>query len=70
MKHLANIMQFNDWNTKQESTIGRIFVQGRGKSRKHLILWLNGREEECGANYYDACATARNANTCNFIEPV
>lgn len=70
MKHVANIMRINDWNTNQESTVGRIFAQGRGKSRKHLILWLDGGEEEYGANYYDACAAARNANTWNFIEPI
>lgn len=70
MKHVANIMRINDWNTNQESTVGRIFAQGRGKSRKHLILWLSGWEEEHGANYDDACAAARKANTWNFIEPV
>nr|DAX82002.1 MAG TPA: hypothetical protein [Caudoviricetes sp.] len=31
MKHSANIMQFNDWNTKQESTVGRIIQDGKGK---------------------------------------
>ncbi|HHX2502623.1 TPA: hypothetical protein ACU8BJ_002376 [Neisseria subflava] len=50
--------------------VGRIFAQGRGKAKKHLIVWLSGWEEEHGANYYDACAAARNANTWNFIEPV
>lgn len=70
MKHVANIMRINDCNPDQESTVGRIFAQGRGKSRKHLILWLNGWEEEYGANYYDACASARNGNTWNFIEPI
>ena len=42
MKHVANIMRMNDWKTDQESTVGRIFVKGRGKAKKHLILWLNG----------------------------
>ena len=31
MKHIANVMRMNDWNTNQESTVGRIFAQGRGK---------------------------------------
>ena len=70
MKHVANIMRINNCNPDQESTVGRIFAQGRGKSRKHLILWSNGWEEEYGANYYDACAAAINANTWNFIEPI
>ena len=70
MKHVANIMRINDWDTNQESTVGRIFAQGRGKARKHLILWLNGGEEEYGANYYDSCAAARKADKWNFIEPV
>ena len=70
MKHIASIMRMNDWNTDQESTVGRIFVKGRGKAKKHLILWLNGWEEEYGANYYDSCAAARKANTLNFIEPI
>lgn len=70
MKHVANIMRINDWNLNQESTVGRIFAQGRGKSRKHHILWLDGKKEEFGANYYDSCAAARSANIGNFIEPV
>lgn len=70
MKHIANIMRINNCNPDQESTVGRIFAQGRGKAKKHLILWLNGWEEEHGANYYDACAAARNANTWNFIERI
>ena len=70
MKHVANIMRINDWNTNQESTVGRIFVQGSGKARKHLILWLNGWQEEHGANYYDSCAAARKADMWNFIERI
>ena len=34
MKHVANVMRMNDWNTNQESTVGRIFVKGRGKTKK------------------------------------
>ena len=34
MKHVANVMRMNDWNTNQESTVGRIFVKGRGKAKK------------------------------------
>ena len=45
MKHVANVMRMNDWNTNQESTVGRIFVKGRGKTKKHLIVWLNGNEK-------------------------
>lgn len=30
MKHSANIMRFNDWNTNQESTVGRIMQEGKG----------------------------------------
>lgn len=45
MKHVANVMRMNDWNTNQESTVGRIFVKGRGKAKKHLIVWLNGVTE-------------------------
>lgn len=70
MKHVANVMRMNDWKTNQESTVGRIFVKGRGKAKKHLILWLNGWEEEYGANYYDACAAALGAHVWNFIHPV
>ena len=39
MKHSANIMQFNDWNTKQESTVGRIMQEGKGKKKRTWIEW-------------------------------
>ncbi|MGN6841287.1 MULTISPECIES: hypothetical protein [Neisseria] len=70
MKHVANVMRMNDWNTNQESTVGRIFVKGRGKTKKHLIVWLNGNEEVFGGNYYDACASGLSAHPWNFIRPV
>ena len=40
MKHLANIMRFNDWDTKQESTVGRIMEEGRGKKKRAWIEWV------------------------------
>lgn len=40
MKHLANIMQFNDYNTNQESTVGRILQEGTGKKKKFYIAWI------------------------------
>lgn len=70
MKHVANVMRMNDWKTNQESTVGRIFVKGRGKAKKHLIVWLNGNKEVFGGNYYDACAAALGAHAWNFIHPV
>ena len=70
MKHVANVMRMNDCETNQESTVGRIFVKGRGKAKKHLIVWLNGNKEVFGGNYYDACASALGAHTWNFILPV
>ena len=70
MKHVANVMRMNDWNTNQESTVGRIFVKGRGKAKKHLIVWLNGNEEVFGGNYYDACASGLSTHPWNFIRPV
>ena len=70
MKHVANVMRMNDWNTNQESTVGRIFVKGRGKTKKHLIVWLNGNEEVFGGNYYDACVSGLSAHPWNFIRPV
>ena len=51
MKHIANVMRMNDWDTNQESTVGRIFAQGRGKAKKHLIVWLDGKKEAFGGNY-------------------
>ena len=59
MKHVANVMRMNDWN-----------AQGRGKAKKHLIVWLNGKKEVFGGNYYDACAAGLSADTWNFIRPV
>ena len=45
MKHIANVMRMNDWDTNQESTVGRIFAQGRGKAKKHLIVWLDEKKK-------------------------
>ena len=42
MKHLANIMSINDWNTQQESTVGRIMEEGRGKKKRVFIEWIGG----------------------------
>ena len=72
MKHLANIMRFNDWNTQQESTVGRIMEEGRGKKKRVFIEWVGGliRVEPIEGNYQDACRTALNADTWHFIRPI
>ena len=71
MKHLANIMRFNDWDTKQESTVGRIMEEGRGKKKRVFIEWIGSPMlEEVEGGYYDACSAGRNADAWNFINPV
>ena len=71
MKHLANIMRFNDWNTKQESTVGRIMEEGRGKKKRLFIEWIGSPMlEEVEGNYYDACTAGINADAWNFISPI
>ena len=72
MKHLANIMRFNDWNTRQESTVGRIMEEGRGEKKRVFIEWVGGliRLEPIEGNYQDACRTALNADTWHFIRPI
>lgn len=71
MKHLANIMSINDWNTKQESTVGRIMEEGRGKKKRTWIEWVSSPMlEEVEGNYQDACRIALNADTWHFISPI
>ncbi|WP_196428087.1 hypothetical protein [Neisseria polysaccharea] len=72
MKHLANIMRFNDWNTRQESTVGRIMEEGRGKNKRVSIKWIGGltRQQAVEGNYQDACRIALNADTWHFISPI
>ena len=72
MKHLANIMRINDWDTKQESTVGRIMEEGRGKKKRVYIEWIGDfiRQQPIEGNYYDACCTALNADTWHFIRPI
>lgn len=71
MKHLANIMRFNDWDTKQESTVGRIMEEGRGKKKRAWIEWVGSPMlEEVEGNYQDACRIALNADTWHFISPI
>ena len=70
MKHLANIMRFNDWNTEQESTIGRIFAKGRGRKKTFFIEWIDHTQDEIKGCYYDACAAAINADKWNFVSRI
>jgi len=72
MKHLANIMRFNDWDTKQESTVGRILQEGRGKKKQVFIEWIGGLtcQQPVEGNYQDACRIALNADTWHFISPI
>ncbi len=72
MKHLANIMRFNDWNTKQESTVGRIMEEGRGKNKRLFIKWIGGltHQQQVEGSYQDACRIALNADTWHFINPI
>ena len=71
MKHLANIMRFNDWNTKQESTVGRIMEESRGKKKRAWIEWVGSPMlKEVEGNYQDACRIALNADTWHFISPI
>ena len=71
MKHLANIMSINDWDTKQESTVGRIMEEGRGKKKRAWIEWVGSPMlEEVEGNYQDACRIALNADTWHFISPI
>ena len=72
MKHLANIMQFNDYNTNQESTVGRIVQEGTGKKKRIYIKWIGDfvSHQPIDGNYYDACRIALNADNWNFIRPV
>ena len=71
MKHLANIMRFNDWDTKQESTVGRIKEEGRGKKKRAWIEWVGSPMlEEVEGNYQDACRIALNVDTWHFISPI
>lgn len=37
MKHVANIMRVNDCNPDQESTVGRIMQEGKGKKKRTWI---------------------------------
>ena len=71
MKHSANIMRFNDWNTNQESTVGRIMQEGKGKKKRTWIEWVGSPMlEEVEGNYQDACRIAMKADKWNFIEPI
>lgn len=72
MKHLANIMRFNDWNTKQESTVGRIMEEDRGKKKRVFIKWIGGLtcQQTVEGNYQDACRIALNADTWHFISSI
>lgn len=72
MKHLANIMSINDWDTKQESTVGRIMEEGRGKKKRVFIEWIGGLtcQQPVEGNYQDACRIALNADTWHFISPI
>ena len=71
MKHVANIMRFNDWNTEQESTIGRIFAEGRGRKKTFFIEWIGQPlQDEIKGCYYDACAAAINTDKWNFVSRI
>lgn len=71
MKHSASIMRFNDWNTNQESTVGRIMQEGKGKKKRTWIEWVGSPMlEEVEGNYQDACRIAIKADKWNFIEPI
>lgn len=70
MKHLANVMSINEWEFNQESTVGRIFEMNRGRAKKIIIEWLDGRKEVAGSNYLEACGTALKANDWFFVRPV
>ena len=71
MKHVANIMQFNDWNTEQESTIGRIFAKDKGREKTFFIEWIDyPLLEEIKGCYYDACSAAINAGKWNFVSRI
>ena len=72
MKHLANIMSINDWNTKQESTVGRIMEECRGKKKRVFIEWIGGLtyQQPVEGNYQDACRIALNADKWHFISPI
>lgn len=70
MKHVANAMQFNERSINQESTIGRIFETGRGKSKKFIVKQVYGGLARESKTYLEACQAIINANDTTFVRPV
>lgn len=68
MKHLANIMQSNDCNDEQESTVGRIMEEGRGKKKRAWIEWVGSPIfEEVEGGYQKAFLIALFTDTRYFL---
>ncbi|MDU1346226.1 MAG: hypothetical protein E6959_04095 [Eikenella corrodens] len=71
--HIANVKSFEDWNTNQESTVGRIWKHRvkiyNQKRNYYLIEMIDGRLRLC-ADELEAFAVARNFDINYFIEPV
>ena len=65
MKHIANVMSFEDLNTEQEATVGRIYKSGKVYIIKTVCgLKLTARD------HATACSTGLKLGDTCFIRPL
>lgn len=69
MKHIANVMAFNDYSISQESTVGQIFEVG-SKSKKFVVKQVYGGLEKEFRTYLEACQAVINSQPTTFVRPV